>query len=499
MSSSTSVENPVANGKRIYLLLAAVLASAMGFINASLVNIALPGIQLDFSVDLASVQWVVNAYGITLGSLILIGGAVGDIFGRRRLFLWGLALLLAASLVCAHADHFSILVAARAVQGIGTALMVPQGLALISDAYGPKNRGRAIGWWASGTASSTALGPFIGGFLIERFDWGAAFYVNVPLGLLVVVFAWLGFGRRSKRSTRRGPAGWRDLDLIGIALLLASLFSLSIGLAILARAAGEQGDISLGPSMTAAGLAGLLLFAAWEQRSPNPIVPLRLFASRDFLLINLMTLLLYAALGLVQFLLPFKLMFGFGLSETQVGLVLLSMSASIAIGSRITSGWAARRGIRAFLVVGSSLAALSCFGLALDLDALGLGIYLPFSLLCVGMATLVAPLSSGVMEAAPSEQAGLASGVSNAAARLAAPLGIACGVALISVFASTQSGFEGQTGTSHTLAAQAIGLGYRQVMQFAGALAILAALLATGLRTNTAQPPRTKHHDRRPG
>ncbi len=468
--------------KRRYLLLAAVLASAMGFINASLVNIALPGIQAHFSVDLASVQWVVNAYGITLGSIILVGGAAGDLLGRKRLFIWGLVVLVAASVLCAVSVSLAALVAARALQGLGAALMVPQGLALISDAYGPKDRGRAIGWWASGTASSTALGPAIGGFLIARFDWAAVFYVNLPLGLLVGLLAIAVFRQGRRPRHQRAHQRWRELDWLGVALLLSSLFSLTFGLSVMARADGPQ-NLAVASSpvfaglLVIAGLLGLLAFVFWETRAANPIVPLSLFASRPFLLINLLTLLLYAALGLVQFMLPFKLLLDFGLSETQVGFVLLSMSASIAIGSRITSGLAAQHGIAAFLALGSALAGLACFGLALDIADLTWGVYLPFALLCLGMATLVAPLSAGVMEAAPSEQAGLASGVSNAAARLAAPLGIAVGVVLMAALRDADI----QTDLGTGLAPSALGAGYRQVMGMAGSLACAASLLALGL------------------
>lgn len=462
--------------RRLYLLLAAILASAMGFINASLVNIALPGIQAHFAVDLASVQWVVNAYGITLGSIILVGGALGDLFGRKRLFIWGLAVLVAASVGCALSPSLASLIAARAVQGVGAALMVPQGLALISDAYGPKDRGRAIGWWASGTASSTALGPAIGGFLIERFDWSAVFYVNLPLGLIVAVLALLGFRRGRRPREQRAYQKWHELDFLGVLLLLVSLLAVTLGLSVMARASGGS------PGLTSfvlvfAGLVGLFGFAAWEGWTARPIVPLTLFTSRPFLLINLLTLLLYAALGLVQFVLPFKLLLDFGLSETQVGFVLLSMSASIALGSRITSGLAVRYGIAPFLALGSALAALSCFGLALDVSDVVLGVYLPFAFLCLGMATLVAPLSAGVMEAAPSEQAGLASGVSNAAARLAAPLGIAVGVVLMAALNKETPQATAEASQSLT----ALGAGYRQVMILAGGLAGASAVLALGL------------------
>ncbi len=406
---------PCAAASRPWVLAATILASAMAFIDGSVVTLALPVLQHETGAGLAALQWVVNGYTLFLAALLLVGGAAGDRFGRRRVFLTGVVSFAAASAACAMAPGIPALIAARVVQGTGAALMVPQSLAIISAAFPPEIRGRAIGTWAGAAAITTALGPAVGGFLIDSLGWRAAFWINLPLAAAVVLLA----TRHVPES--RAPAAGR-LDWPGAALAVAASALLTLGLSALGQAGGG-GWAAAG--LLAAGAAATLGFIGVERRAAAPLVPLSLFARRAFLGANLLTLCLYGALSAVLFLLPFGLIGRRGLSPSEAGLMLLPVGLIIGVSARPAGALADRLGVRRFLVAGSGLVAAAAVWLALAPAGLVAGVVLPMMTLAAGMALVVAPLTTAVMNAAPDALSGAASGVNNAASRLAGLFAVA--------------------------------------------------------------------------
>lgn len=406
---------PCPERARPFVLAATILASAMAFIDGSIVTIALPTLQAGLGASFAALQWVVNAYALLLGGLILVGGAAGDRLGRRRLFVIGIALFAAASLGCALAPTVELLIVARGIQGIGAALLVPQSLAIIAAAFPRDVRGRAIGIWASASAITTALGPPLGGFLIDWVGWRAVFWINLPLSVLAIWLA-LEFVPESRADTDRGPLDWS-----GGALSVLAFGALTGGLTLLTeRTAGLVVPVLL----LGIGIVGLGLLIRNERTAANPLMPPSLFASRDFTGANLMTLLLYGALSAALFLLPFDLMERRGYTSTEVGLTLLPFGLVIGALSRVTGAWADRAGARPPLVVGSVLVGAAASGLALTVEPFWIGVLVPILVMALGMAFVAAPLTTAVMNAAPDKQAGAASGVNNAASRLAGLFGV---------------------------------------------------------------------------
>ena len=290
---------------RPFLLLATIIASAMALIDATAVTIALPRLQEDLGASFGAVQWVVNAYALFLGALILVGGAAGDRFGRRYVFLAGIVLFTAASAACAIAPSVEVLIAARSMQGLGAALLVPQSLAIIAAAYPRAERGRAIGLWAGASAIATALGPLLGGFLIDALDWQAVFWINLPLSA-AVLYLTLRYVPESKSEANSGPVDW-----FGGLLAIAAFGALTVGLTFASLAANAE---LAGLGAFGAGAILLVLFVRHEARTSNPLMPLSLFRDRVFLGANTMTLFLYGALTVVIFLLPFDLIERRGMS-----------------------------------------------------------------------------------------------------------------------------------------------------------------------------------------
>jgi len=408
---------------RPFLLVATIIASAMALIDATAVTIALPRLQDDLGASFGAVQWVVNAYALFLGALILVGGAAGDRFGRRSVFLAGILLFTAASVACAIAPSVELLIAARSVQGLGAALLVPQSLAIIAAAYPRDERGRAIGVWAGASAIATALGPLLGGFLIDTLDWQAVFWINLPLSALVLYLT-LRYVPESKSEANSGPVDW-----FGGLLAIAAFGALTVGLTLASLGEGT-GVISLGA--LCAGVILLALFIRHEARAPNPLMPLWLFGDRVFLGANTMTLFLYGALTVVIFLLPFDLIERRGMSATQVGLTLLPVGIIIGVLSRFAGDIADRKGPRALLVIGSLLVAIGAVGLALGVENYWLGVFVPIVISSLGMALVVSPLTTAVMVSAPDDQSGVASGVNNAVSRVAGLFAVAIVGALAS-------------------------------------------------------------------
>jgi EmrB/QacA subfamily drug resistance transporter len=462
---------------RPFVLAATILASAMAFIDGSVVTIALPVLQRDLGAGLAELQWVVNGYTLFLGALILIGGAAGDRLGRRRVFVWGIAVFAAASLACALAPGAPALIAARAVQGVGAALMVPQSLAIIAASFPAEVRGRAIGTWAGASAITTALGPAVGGLLIDTLGWRSAFWINLPLSVAAVWLA-LRYVRESRAEAEPGP-----LDVAGAALAVAACGLATLGLTRLAEP--ETAGPAAGLLIAAGAVAGVLFVGA-ERRAAAPLVPLALFRVRTFAGANVMTLFLYGALTGVMFLLPFELIGRRGLTAAEVGLTLMPLGLIIGLLARRMGALADRIGARPLLVGGSVLVALAAAGLAAGADGFVAGVAAPVVVLSAGMAMVVAPLTTVVMNAAPDRLSGAASGVNNAASRVAGLFAVALVGALAAlVFGAAAGSPEARFGIfpepgtrAAAAVAEAFGAAYAAGMAACAAMAVLAAGVA---------------------
>jgi EmrB/QacA subfamily drug resistance transporter len=403
---------------RRYVLAATILGSGMAFIDGTVVNVALPALQRTFHADVAQVQWVVESYALLLAALLLVGGTAGDRFGRRRIFVAGVLLFGLASVACGACATVGQLIAARAVQGVGAALLVPNSLAIISAAFDEEERGRAIGTWSGWTAVTAALGPVLGGWLVEHLSWRHAFLVNVPLAAAVL---WLTLRHVPESRDEAAPPG---LDWPGAALASAGLGLLVYGL-IEAPQAGWGHPAVL--SALATGVVALATFWLVQLRSPTPMLPPALFRSRDFAGANLLTLFLYGALGGGLFFLPLNLIQVQGWSATAAGAALLPFTVIMFAFSRHAGALADRFGTRLPLVLGPAIAAAGFALLAWP----GVGgaywrTFLPgVVVLGIGMTIAVAPLTTAVMNAVPVPQAGAASGVNNAVSRAAGLLAIA--------------------------------------------------------------------------
>jgi EmrB/QacA subfamily drug resistance transporter len=401
-----------------WVLAAAIVGSSMAFIDGTVVNVALPAIQADLKATAFQAQWVVESYALLLAALLLVGGALGDHFGRRRIFAIGVGVFALSSVGCALAGTVHQLIAARAVQGVGGALLVPGSLALISASFPEKERGKAIGTWSGFSGITAAVGPVLGGFLVDHFSWTWAFLINIPMALLVLWIVW----RHVPES--RGASASGGLDLWGALLATAGLG----GIVYAFIEAPTQGWAS--PAVIAAlviGVAGSLGFVAAERRVRAPMLPLALLRIGNFSGANLLTLLLYAALGGGLYFFPLNLIQVQGYSATVAGAALLPFVLILFALSRWAGQLVDRFGPRLPLVVGPSIAAA---GFALfAVPGVGASYWSGFLpavvVLGLGMAVTIAPLTTTVMNAVGPEQAGVASGVNNAVSRAAAVLAIA--------------------------------------------------------------------------
>ena len=401
-----------------WVLATAILGSSLAFIEGSVVNLALPALQTDFQTTSTGLQWVINAYLLMLGSFMLIGGSLGDRYGLRRVFLVGTAVFGAGALASALAPSLPVLIVARVVQGIGGALLVPTSLALVGSHFPEAERGRAIGTWAGASALTTAIGPVLGGWLVDRWGWPSVFLLIVPLALLTIVIC--------RWRVPVSPVRSRDrLDYLGGLLLAATLAFLIYALVS-----------SLTPLVTA--LLVVLAVATgvaflWRERSiEKPMLPLGLFRSPSFSGANLMTLMLYCALSGVFYFLPFNLIQVQGYSAMQAGAVFLPFALILGFGSTLAGDMIRKFDPRNILTVGPVIAAAGCIALAVPgQDASFVAGVLPgILLMAVGMTLSVAPLTTVVMSSAGDDQAGIASGVNNTAARIAGVLAVAALTAL---------------------------------------------------------------------
>ncbi len=420
----------LSSARKHWVLAATVLGSSLTFIDGSALGVALPSIQSDLGAGPAAVQWVSNAYLLTLGALVLIGGAAGDRFGRRLVFLIGVAIFAVASIGCALAPTVDLLIAGRAVQGIGAALLTPGALAVIGAVFPPGERGKAFGTWAGAGALFGMIGPLVGGWLTDHGDWRMIFWINVPLAILTGIMT-LAFTPES-----RDP-GARGLDGLG-ALLAVS------GLGALTWALTAAPDLGFGDPRILAGLIGGALLSAaflWAQaRETHPMMPLGLFRSSVFSGINLLTLLLYFALGGAMFFLPFELIRVHGWSATKAGAAMLPFAVIMGLFSGLAGRLADRFGARLSLSLGPILAGAGLVLLGLMRPDAGYvdGPLAGMTVMAIGMTLAVGPLTAAVMGAVPPGHTGIASGVNNAVARVAGLLAIAIlGLILSAVFVAT--------------------------------------------------------------
>lgn len=424
---------PCAARSRRWTLVAAILGSSMAFMDGTIVNVALPAIQRELSATTSDAQWVMESYALFLASLLLVGGVLGDRFGRRRIFMIGAALFVVSSMGCSLSVDIGRLIVARAAQGMGAALLVPGSLALISATFPQSGRGAAIGTWSAFSGITAAIGPVIGGFLVEHYSWTWAFLINIPVGVALLLIC------VTKVPESLGSSDRSSIDVLGACLATVGL----AGVVFALIEAPSQGWMAIPVWMAAGiGIGALALFIRVEARSAAPMMQLSLFRERNFAGANLLTLLLYAALGGSLFFLPLNLIQVQGYGATSAGAALLPFIAIMFALSRWAGTLVDVFGSKPPLVIGPVVAAVGFVMFAVpSINSNYWTTFFPaICILGLGMSITVAPLTTTVMNAVGSELAGTASGINNAVSRTATLLAIAIfGVVLTWVFNATLS------------------------------------------------------------
>jgi EmrB/QacA subfamily drug resistance transporter len=401
-----------------WVLLATVLGSSLAFIDATVVNIALPSIGRDLGGDAAGLQWTVNCYALSLAALILLGGSLGDRYGRKRVFLIGTGWFATASLLCGIAPNIELLIGARVLQGIGGALLTPGALAILEASFVPADRSKAIGAWSGLGGIGGALGPFLGGWIVEVANWRFIFLINVPMALLVMLVT----ARHVPES--RNPAAAHELDVAGVLTGAAGLGGLTYGFT--AWPAHGPGHPAVLISL-AIGIAGMTAFVLTEQRSKHPMLPLGIFRSKAFSAANLVTFLVYAANGGVFFLVVLNLQVVAGFSPLTGGIALLPVTALMLLLSARAGALAQRIGPRIPMTVGPLVCAVALVLLSMvgPNASYWLRVLPAAIVLGLGLSLLVAPLTATALGSLDDAHAGIASGVNNAVARAAGLLSVA--------------------------------------------------------------------------
>ena len=412
-----------------WVLAAAILGSTITFIDGTVVNVALPLLQKELRASVAGAQWIVESYALMLAALILVGGSLGDRFGRKRVFAAGVLVFTLASVWCGLAPDLSQIVIARSVQGVGAAFLVPGSLSLISANFGKDQRGRAIGTWSGFTAIAAGIGPVLGGWLIENFSWRWIFFINIPLGVVVLLIVWSRVPE-SRNEQARGSVDWLGAALatLGLGGLVFSLIEYNVR--------GLSAPVVIASMIV--GFVALAGFVLVESRLENPMVPLELFSSRTFTGANLLTFFLYAALGGLLFFLPFNLIQVQGYPPTAAGAALLPFVLTMTVLSRWAGGLVDRYGSKLPLVIGPIIASVG-FALFTLPGAVEVNYWTSFfpavMVMSAGMTVSVAPLTTTVMGAVDERHAGVASGINNAVSRTASLLAVAVfGVLMMNTF-----------------------------------------------------------------
>lgn len=447
-----------------WVLLATVLGSGLAMLDATVVNVALVHIGEDLGAGFSGLQWTVNAYTLTLASFILLGGSLGDRLGRRRVFVVGVVWFALASALCGLAGTVEQLIAARALQGVGGALLTPGSLALISASFHGEDRARAVGAWSGLGGIAGALGPFLGGWLVE-WSWRAVFWINVPVAVLVVAVA-----ARHVPESRDEEATGR-LDLLGTLLAAGGLAALTFGLTALGEGGGTA-STGTATAVAALGVALLAVFVVVERRTRQPLVPVRLFRDAQFSAANAVTFLVYAALGVLFVLLVLQLQVVSGFSPLAAGTAVLPVTVVMLLFSSRAGALAQRIGPRIPMTLGPLVAAGGVLGLSrVGEDASYVAdVLVPVTAFGAGLALMVAPLTATVLDSAPDRYAGVASGINNAVARAAGLLA----VAVVPVAAGIQGG-----GYAEDPAGFADG--FTRAMLLCAGLLVLGAVLAAAL------------------
>ncbi len=508
-----TADAPCSFPDRPWILAATILGSSMGFINGSTVNVALPALQAQLGASVVDVQWIVNSYTLFLAALILPGGSLGDHYGRKRIFMLGIVIFALASAWCGLVVTPEQLIVARSLQGVGGALLTPGSLAIISASFEVEARGRAIGLWSGFSALTAALGPLLGGWLIDTYSWRWIFFILLPMAIIVLAITWRYVPESRDEEVRGG------LDWWGALLATLGLGGLTYGL-IESSVRGFSDPLVL--TTLALGVIMLAGFLFVETRVAAPMVPLTLFSSRTFSGANGLTLLLYMALGGALFFLPLNLIQVQGYTATQAGAAFLPMILLISFLSRWAGGLVDTFGARLPLVIGPIIAALGFFLFTLpDIGGSYWTTFFPaLVVLGLGMAISVAPLTTTVMGAVATHYAGTASGINNAVSRVAALFAIAIfGVIMLIVFSINLETYltplDLTPDTRQTIEASRADLaniqvpvevapdtageieraiddafvaGFRFVMYLASALALASALVAWAMIEGKAQP-----------